>query len=189
MTAMLLETPQDVYGRLMAARRGDPVEETLARILTSWSLGFGAMPAWLGLGEYRFRELMRRHFPEFDPCEISNPRRSLDLQREEEMLDLRELLMENRTLGTESEAWMADIVIAGCLGNDHLWQDLGLWSRSDLSKLMLENFEPLARCNDKDMKWKKFLYKKLCETEGIYTCRAPSCEQCDDFENCFCPQA
>ncbi|MES9842985.1 MAG: nitrogen fixation protein NifQ, partial [Candidatus Thiodiazotropha endolucinida] len=94
----------------------------------------------------------------------------------------------SRTTHSQSETWMTDIVIAGCLGSDHLWQDLGLWERSDLSRLMLENFRPLAIRNTQDMKWKKFLYKQLCETEGIYTCRAPSCEVCADYAACFGPE-
>ena len=53
---------------------------------------------------------------------------------------------------------------------------------------MLEHFKPLASRNDRDMKWKKFLYKQLCETEGITTCRAPSCEVCADYQNCFGPE-
>jgi nitrogen fixation protein NifQ len=83
---------------------------------------------------------------------------------------------------------MAEIVSAGCMGDDHLWQDLGLWQRPDLSRLMLNNFKPLAERNDKDMKWKKFLYKQLCDAEGIYVCRAPSCEVCTDYDNCFGPE-
>ncbi len=38
------------------------------------------------------------------------------------------------------------------------------------------------------MKWKKFIYKQLCITEGIYTCRAPSCEVCADYADCFGPE-
>jgi nitrogen fixation protein NifQ len=83
---------------------------------------------------------------------------------------------------------MAGILVAACLGNDHLWQDLGLWSRRELSELMQRNFPELAARNDRDMKWKKFLYKQLCETEGIYTCRAPSCQECSDYEECFGPE-
>jgi nitrogen fixation protein NifQ len=47
------------------------------------------------------------------------------------------------------------------------------------------NFPELAAKNDKDMKWKKFLYKQLCEAEGLYLCRAPSCEVCIDYPKCF----
>jgi len=84
---------------------------------------------------------------------------------------------------------MARIVVAGCMASDHLWSDLGLWSCTDLTALMRRNFPALAARNVRDMRWKHFLYKQLCETEGIYTCRAPSCEVCDDYPGCFGPEA
>ncbi|MGD2117369.1 MAG: nitrogen fixation protein NifQ [Chromatiales bacterium] len=186
--AVQAETTQQLYGRLMAARRGDPVEETLACMLASWATGVGSMPDWLGLGEAGFYNMLRQHFPQFDITLFENPGRPVDRQRLDEMQDLHKLLMQNRSGRSAVETCMAEIVIAGCLGNDHLWQDLGLWQRADLSKLMLDNFAPLAKRNDKDMKWKKFLYKQLCETEGIYTCRSPSCEVCADYANCFGPE-
>jgi len=188
MPALAPETPQEVFSRLMAARRGDPLEETLARMLASWTVGIGAMPARLGLAETEFRRMMRNHFPAFDASWMAGLGRPMDGDRRDETADLRRLLMENRSGRTASEIWMVEIVIAGCLGSDHLWQDLGLWCRADLSRLMLENFEPLARRNHKDMKWKRFLYKQLCLTEGIYTCRAPSCELCVDYAQCFGPE-
>lgn len=181
-------TPQDVYAELMDVRWGDEIEETLARMLSSWSLGIGAMPAWLGLGENAFRQMLSLHFPGIDAGRFAGLGEHIDPERVDEMVDLNQLLHENLSGCKASERWMIDIVIAGCMGNDHLWQDLGLWERADLSKLMLDNFEPLAKRNDKDMKWKKFLYKQLCETEGIYTCRAPSCEVCLDYEKCFGPE-
>lgn len=62
------------------------------------------------------------------------------------------------------------------------WQDLGLWSDADLSDLVRRNFPPLAmRSNLKDMKWKRVFYEQLCETEGIYPCRAPSFEVCCNY--------
>ncbi|MEZ5588918.1 MAG: nitrogen fixation protein NifQ [Sedimenticolaceae bacterium] len=186
--AMVSSEPVQVYAALMAARKGDPVEETLARIIASAVCGFGAMPDWLGLGQQRFRLLMAEQFPAFDLSALEFRRRVVDVARSDEMDDLHRLLVANRSADLEVESLMADIVIAGCMGEDHLWQDLGLWERSDLSRLMLENFRPLALRNDKDMKWKKFLYKQLCETEGIYTCRSPSCEVCADYASCFGPE-
>jgi len=181
-------TPQTIYDVLMTVRRGEPVEETLARILSSWALGYGAMPLWLGLGEERFQTMLDYYFSGFPSDLLPGFALAIDPRRYDEMADLRNLLMQNRSSGSGSEALMADIVTVGCLGNDHLWQDLGLWSRADLSQLMSENFAPLAARNVRDMKWKKFLYKQLCETEGIYTCRAPSCEICADYANCFGPE-
>ncbi|MEW8013713.1 MAG: nitrogen fixation protein NifQ [Candidatus Sedimenticola endophacoides] len=181
-------TVEDVYARLMASRRGEPVEDTLARILSSWFCGEGAMPRWLGMPPEQFTRMVEHHFPGSDAYMFDALGREVPEVRLDEMADLHKLLVQSRTGNSYSELWMADVLVAGCLGDDHLWQDLGLWSRVDLSHLMKENFGPLAARNNKDMKWKKFLYKQLCETEGIYTCRAPSCEVCADYQNCFGPE-
>ena len=186
--ALQSETITDFHSRLMQQRRGHPVEETLALMLASWVQGDGAMPQWLGLGEDRFRIMLQEYFPGIDPSEFDGLGHAVDVARSDELDDLYRLLLQHRSGRHDSELLMVELVMAGCLGNDHLWQDLGLWQRSDLSRLMLENFENLALRNDKDMKWKKFLYKQLCETEGIYTCRAPSCEVCSDYDVCFGPE-
>ncbi len=54
--------------------------------------------------------------------------------------------------------------------------------------MLAYNFPDLVARNSKDMKWKKFLYKQLCEAEGLYVCRAPSCEVCKDYQQCFGPE-
>ncbi len=185
---MTKETPEQVHGWLMAGRRGEAVEEILAPMIASWCLGYGALPDHMGLTTAAFQNMLQHHFPSIHPAELATSCRPRDPQRWDEMEELRKLLLDNRTGVTSSELWLADIVVAGCMGDDHLWQDLGLWSRTGLSRLMRENFEPLALRNDKDMKWKKFLYKQLCEAEGIYTCRAPSCEVCADYQVCFGPE-
>lgn len=179
------ESLASVYAGLMAQRRGESVEENLARMLATWSLGRGVLPDWLGLGELPYRQLMAYHFPGIDPDRLAPFGRPLIADRQDEQAELHSLLMAHRSGISPSEKWIAGIVTAGCLGSDHLWQDLGLWSRADLSKLMLDHFAPLALRNDKNMKWKRFLYKQLCESEGIYICRSPSCEVCVDYANCF----
>jgi nitrogen fixation protein NifQ len=54
---------------------------------------------------------------------------------------------------------------------------------------MRVNFPKLFDLNTGDMKWKKFLYKRLCEEEGIYVCRSPSCTECKDHDDCFGPES
>lgn len=83
---------------------------------------------------------------------------------------------------------MAAIVASACAGRDHLWQDLALADRGELSHLMQVNFPALAAANCGDMKWKKFLYRQLCTREGIYVCPAPSCGECADYRRCFGPE-
>ncbi len=176
-----------LYGLLMGRAAGLPNDDLFARMLVSQTAGQGALPPGLGLGPAVFPTLVKRHFPGFHlPAALADP--GLDGERRAERDDLLALLLESRAGQDLSELWMAEIVTAACMANDHLWQDLGLWSRADLTRLMLENFPALAARNDRNMKWKKFLYKQLCQQEGIYVCRSPSCEVCVDYAVCFGPE-
>lgn len=98
---------------------------------------------------------------------------------------LRELLRHGTSSGTTLQLRLADMVARRCLRPNHLWQDLGLRNRGELSGLMRRHFAPLAAANRADMKWKKFLYRTICRDEGYMLCAAPSCAECDDFEVCF----
>jgi len=97
---------------------------------------------------------------------------------------LRELLGRHASGGKLSVA-LAAIVARRALRPHHLWQDLGLRNRRELSWLMERHFERLATKNAKDMKWKKYLYRAICRDEGFALCVAPSCGECRDFEGCF----
>lgn len=77
------------------------------------------------------------------------------------------------------------MVARRCQSPHHLWQDLGLRSRAELRELMTRRFAPLARKNSQDMKWKKFLYRMVCGSEGFTLCAAPVCSDCDEFHVCF----
>lgn len=189
---MLANTESDLLvqevSRLLAYASGHHNDETYACMLASWQAGDGVMPDDFGLGQNDFRRLLGDHFPGLKLASLTLPGRNNDSERDDERDDVFQLLHKHRAGLHESETWMAKIVAMACQGQDHLWQDLGLWSRQQLSELMLRNFPGLALKNDKNMKWKKFLYKQLCQTEGIYTCRAPSCEVCADYRNCFGPE-
>lgn len=87
----------------------------------------------------------------------------------------------------EAELVIETIAVA-CLGDNHLWQDLGLGSRAELSALMRRWFPALVLKNRFDMKWKKFLYRQLCEREEILVCKSPSCAVCTDAAVCFGPE-
>ena len=171
----------------MGRAAGLPNDDLFARMLVSQAIGLGGLPPGLGLGQAAFTSLFKRHFPGFAlPGRLAED--GLDAERRAERDDLLALLREHRAGRDPSEVWMAEIVTAACMANDHLWQDLGLWNRTDLSRLMLDNFPALAANNVKDMKWKKFLYKQLCQREGVYVCRSPSCEVCADYAKCFGPE-
>jgi len=177
-----------IYARLMVASTNQPNDDALACMLASLSLGSGDMPVRLGLDEAQYTEMLTTHYPGIDMNKFSIAKAEEKIDRSDEQGELFELLYVNKADSDPSRKWMAQIVVAGCMGGNHLWQDLGLWCREDLTRLMETNFPELALRNDKNMKWKKFLYKQLCVQEGIYTCRAPSCEVCVDYASCFAPE-
>jgi nitrogen fixation protein NifQ len=155
-------------------------------MITSQIAGEGALPPGLGLDANDFASLLTLHYPGVELV-VRHSLHAVD-PRALERDDVLALLLEHRAFQNRSEEWMAEVVTNACMANDHLWQDLGLWSRDYLSHLMKQNFPSLAAKNVHDMKWKKFLYKQLCEKEGINACRSPSCEHCADYLNCFGPE-
>jgi nitrogen fixation protein NifQ len=171
----------------MAQAGGFANDDLLARMLASHLRGMGALPAGLGLARADFAALMTRHFPGYIlPAGWADE--AVEASRQAEREDLLTLFMEHRAGRDESERWLAAIVSSACMGGDHLWQDLGLGSRGDLSRLITQNFPRLAAKNSRDMKWKKFLYKQLCDREEVRVCRSPSCEVCADYAKCFGPE-
>ncbi|MBM9400562.1 nitrogen fixation protein NifQ [Gluconacetobacter azotocaptans] len=98
---------------------------------------------------------------------------------------LRDLLRSCTTEGSKTEFWLADMMARRAMAPNHLWQDLGLRGRRELSWIMERHFEPIARRNTADMKWKKFLFRTICRDEGFRLCTVPVCDECDDFDACF----
>jgi len=154
--------------------------------------GFNCLPYFLGVSEAEQPEFIR-FLNDSDPSLDVNftsqswedTRQTLLDMRRDEWQEVCNLLLEYARPLQNSSRWMAEIVAAGCLGGNHLWRDLGLPNRQLLSDLLAENFPELAALNTKNMKWKKFFYKQLCEAEGGYVCRAPTCEQCTAYDECF----
>lgn len=175
-----------LYAELMSHAVGLPNDVLFAQMITSQIAGIGALPPALGLNEDDFSALLSLHYPGAEIV-VRHSSHTVD-PRALERDDVLALLLEHRAFQSRSEEWMAEVVTNACMANDHLWQDLGLWSRAYLSQLMKQNFPSLAAKNVHDMKWKKFLYKQLCDKEGISVCRSPSCEYCTDYLNCFGPE-
>ncbi|MGB4672845.1 MAG: nitrogen fixation protein NifQ [Azovibrio sp.] len=166
-----------------AALAADPNRPVLASLLAGRLCGEGMLPASLGLPETERDKLWSTYFP--------GPRLALPEQAVDdipERQDLVAILLEHRAGRFPSDIWLAFIVAMACGGRDHLWQDLGLADRGELSHLLFNAFPSLARQNTGDMKWKKFLYRYYCARDGIYVCPAPSCGECAEHAQCFAPE-
>jgi nitrogen fixation protein NifQ len=174
----------ELLGRPAAAQAAaDPLRLVLASLLAGRSLNQGVLPATLGLAASAFQDLWRDYFPGAHLNLQDGPGEDIA-----ELEDILQLLLEYRAGVHGSEVWLAHIVATSCCGRNHLWQDLGLSNRGELSTLMTVAFPALATLNVGDMKWKKFIYRHYCSREGIYVCPAPSCGECADHAKCFAPE-
>jgi len=174
-----------IYERLMKVSSGLKNDHVLACMLASQCAAEGDMPYRLGLTPDDYEHMMALHFPAIQLPMSFMAHHVPYAQRQDELEELSALLHSYAADDAIESNRMTMIIAAGCMGGNHLWQDMGLWSRKDLSALIQTNFPQLAAKNDKDMKWKKFFYKQLCIAEGIYICRSPSCEVCPDYSDCF----
>jgi nitrogen fixation protein NifQ len=181
---------------ICAPHPDDPATLALARVLAD---GFDAHGRHLlplpGLDGPTTQRLMAHWFPQADQlldldwvalASAHRPEARLD-----EIDDVGSLLRDNAghpSASAEQVAAVAHALACACLGNNHLWQDLGLPSRAALSALINTWFPVLAERNDKNMKWKKFFYKQLCLREELFICKAPTCGVCTDYAVCFGPE-
>ncbi len=187
-----------VYGRLMAEEgsgelfdrhvlacavavvQGDPArpEEDRQRSLS--------LTRALGLSPDALSAMFLAHFPHaLDILPWMGERDDGDDDMALEEQDLRDLLLSHRAGARVEEVWLAHIVARRSLAENHLWQDLGLRNRDELNALLTRHFPSLVALNHANMKWKKFFYRTLCQSEGIVICKSPNCETCDDFAVCF----
>lgn len=104
---------------------------------------------------------------------------------QEEIADVAALLAE---FASELEPPPTDLVARmamASMGPNHLWEDLGLSSREELNALMQKHFPRLKAMNSGNMRWKKFIYRLLCERAEVLICKSPHCEACDEYALCF----
>ena len=147
------------------------------------ALRAGRRPLIRGLSEARFQKLLDEFFVGLALDNGAAPAAAkADIDEFDELV---QLLLESRATPDERDAWLAYAVASAAMGENHLWQDMGLPSRKVLSELMREHFPALAARNTGDMKWKKFFYRQLCERSGVPICKSPHCAECGDYPVCF----
>ena len=109
----------------------------------------------------------------------------LALLLKEEEDDLYRLLCDHRSSHSTLTLLFARIIARACLEPEHLWMCLGLENRAQLSALLKDHFRSLFEKNVKNMRWKKFFYKQLCEITDLPTCHASACEICSHYPECY----
>ena len=185
MTTTKLHCP--AFALTLARHPDDPATLAFAGVIAQ-SLRARRQPLIRGLNEDGFRNLLDTFFPGLDCPNGTTRDDPLKLFEYDEFDDIVALLLSHRAYGEEMESWLAHAIATASMGENHLWQDMGLPNRTVLSALMQKHFPSLAALNDQDMKWKKFFYRQLCELAGVLICKSPRCTECCDYRICFGPE-
>ncbi|MFB9267573.1 nitrogen fixation protein NifQ [Bradyrhizobium erythrophlei] len=156
----------------------------LASILAAATMDGGPVPEKAGLTGQELALLLEQYFP------------SVQIKAEEQLLHFKcnendefamvhDLLLGQRSTEGDIGRWLAAMIARRAIEPNHLWEDLGLRNRGELSRLLSRHFAPLAARNINNMRWKRFFYRTLCEDDGLVMCTTPVCTQCNDFNVCF----
>ncbi|MCP3405540.1 nitrogen fixation protein NifQ [Bradyrhizobium sp. CCGB01] len=155
----------------------------LASVLCAAVMDGGSLPDRAGLTVEQLNELLAKCFP-FAPVRVTVSMQKAGSASDEEIM-VRDLLLAQRSTKGEISRWLAAMIARRAMEPNHLWEDLGLRERAELSRLLARHFAPLAAQNAKNMRWKRFFYRRLCEDEGWAMCTTPVCAECIDFNHCF----
>lgn len=188
-------TAEDTYTWLMdgtTSFAGDPfdihvVASVLALAMKDCRAG-GSLCDATGLSESELLSVIANLFPARLPAFRTRDLGAATAPQVEQQ-SLRDLLLLHASRHGPLERPLACMIARSAMEPDHLWQNLGLRDRTELSDLLHRHFAPLAERNIDNMKWKRFFYRMLCEAEGFVLCTAPVCTACTDYDMCFGEEA
>jgi nitrogen fixation protein NifQ len=140
----------------------------------------------LGLSRDRMNGLYRRHFS----LDTGSPIPPLTIDSQEHVIfvaALEALLLAHvsESVDKADADCLAAIIAHACLRPDHLWRDLGLTGRDDVTAMLERYFPALIAGNTEGLRWKKFLARELAVSQGLEPGPAPGCPGCEDFGFCF----
>jgi nitrogen fixation protein NifQ len=176
-----MNAPDLSLSRLMGTPQS--LEKLVIACVLAESQRVGARPLIRGLGTISFNLLCTTCLPDMALDNGVAERPLFD-----EFEELFELLIEHAEPMDQMSIWLAAAIATAAQREHHLWQDMGLPSRRELSAIMNLRFPRLAAANNADMKWKKFFYRQLCQRAGVPICKSPQCGDCSDQALCFGPE-
>jgi nitrogen fixation protein NifQ len=156
----------------------------LASILSVAAMEGGVVAERAGLANNDLSKLLQEQFPAAAGVAASWCAKA-EQPEDEEAAMVRDLLLANRSSESDISRWLSAMVARRAMEPNHLWEDLGLRDREELTRLLDRHFAPIACKNTKNMKWKRFFYRSMCEDDGFVMCSTPVCTQCADFHRCY----
>ncbi len=147
----------------------------------------------LGLTKRELNQLFATLFPLLDDETLFSDPALKTSSPPEINPDLQTLLQSYVVL--EDHNWKS--LLANCLAQalaaraahpGHLWVAMGLFERPQLSAAIGRHLPALLVANKQRMRWKRFLFRQLCEQTGGIMCKSPVCGDCSDYALCFAPE-
>ncbi len=148
--------------------------------------------AALGLSPEAFSSLLTTCFPAVDPQLLSHclPDAPSLPQPNDEIRGIVQAHVPKQSRGLERSLanWLAAMITARASHPGHLWVAMGLFERPELTASIRRHLPSMAAANNKGMRWKRFLFKTLCDQSGAVLCKSPNCGECSDYALCFAPE-
>lgn len=182
----------DPVYRLLMATSAPPGAATEDRHLFACLLSVAAgepyalAPAF-GLAPEDVAAILEAYFPGVAAADLEGNKSSAAGPPPEVNPEVLEILLDHvpEDDGTGVAVWLARIIAARAAHPGHLWVAMGLFERSELTAAIRRHLPSLAAANDKNMRWKRYLFKQVCDLHGAVLCKSPNCGVCSDYALCF----
>jgi len=144
----------------------------------------------LGLDADDMSAILDHFFPSADhdlldwhavPCENTPPEVNGDVLK----ILLRHIPIEGDARDLLVASSLCKILTARAAHPGHLWIAMGLFERPQLSAAIRRHLPTLAEANSQNMRWKRYLFKQVCDLNGGVMCKSPNCGVCSDYALCF----
>ena len=146
--------------------------------------------AALGLDDSNLSYLLAAYFPGIDNALLAQYSQSTEARPPTPSHEVLAILLshvpvEPGNRNKHQSVRLAHILAARAALPGHLWLAMGLFERPELTAAIRRHLPSLAAANHQNMRWKRFLYKQVCERSGGTMCKAPNCGVCSDYALCF----
>lgn len=139
----------------------------------------------LGLQQPIWRALLARHFTHASVSTLPLPVHAIDQIDFVRTLHTLLLAHANASVDQADADCLATLIAHACLRPDHLWRDLGLRGRDDVTWMLARYFPTLVERNVANLRWKKFLAEQRALSLGLTPGPAPGCPGCEYYRHCF----
>lgn len=167
--------------------------QMFAGLLAIASQENGALTAALGLTADEISSLLSSFFPGYGPSVFTHSSAGASTAAASNP-DLLKILLPHVPCDVtggknQTSEWLARIIAARTAQPGHLWVAMGFFERPQLTAAIRRHLPTLAAANNQGMRWKRYLFRQVCDLNGGSMCKSPNCGDCSDYALCFAPDA